>query len=204
LRIINVTGAPQNYGSLPSTTVANNLTSNHFGCPLIGPDGRMYIPILATNSVHIIPNPDNNPVNLQIYKLEHLLDFGNDGIVEANGLCFPIYASFYLQLNLELTSPPLCKNNQADFQLSVIAGEDGNLLSYYILDWGDGSPTITNSSPLLDSSYNYTHTYAEKGDYTVTFNAYDTSGNVLLPNTKNIHVAGCGLPVNPHLRGKME
>jgi hypothetical protein len=187
----------------PTRANVDNIAQNHFGAILMGPDGRMYIANAFTNSMFIIPNPDNDPTNLKIYKLEHLVDVNNGALIETNSWGLPVYATF--NFNLQLTStPPLCKEKQADFQLSVTDGIGADNFAYYTIDWGDGSPPVTNSSPQLDTTYNYTHTYAEQGDYTITFNAYDVNNNVILPNTKVIHVGGCWLPVNPHLRGRMQ
>jgi hypothetical protein len=183
-------------------TVRNDLNSNHFGAELMGPDGRMYISNAFTNSMYVIPDPDSDPANLKIYKLNHILD---GGAGERNAWGLPVYTAIYFQLTMTQTSEAVCIKKPADFRVSITGGEGADLLSHYSINWGDGSPLDTNSNPALDTTFDHTHTYTAMGDYTVTINCYDTGNNIMpYPSyTYPVSVSNCRLPVNPNVRGRM-
>ncbi|SHF74231.1 FISUMP domain-containing protein [Dysgonomonas macrotermitis] len=186
-------------------TVINDLASNPIGVPLMGPDDRMYVSNAWTNSMFVIPNPDSNPADLKIYKLNHILDVGADGTGERNSWGLPVYAAMYFNVTLGMPAS-LCIEKSVTFDLGISGGAGGDALSRITIDWGDGSSLYTLTGPTLSTTYPISHIYEYSGSYVVTMTSYD-SNDVRMESsgsTQTVTVSNCRMPVNPHVRSRME
>lgn len=166
-----------------------------FGGLGIGPVGRMYVAGAWQHSLFVIPNPDDDPANLKIYKLDNLL---GDGAF--NGWGLPSSTTLYF--NVDVTPDEACENAPETFLLSITGGEDGAGFHSVSVDWGDGTPEVVNDNPVIGHTYPYAHTYKKAGAYTITLTCRDTFGNEIpgLSQTKEIRVNTCKLMVNPNVR----
>jgi hypothetical protein len=199
-------------GSQVPGTIIDDLTANCIGAVLTGPGGRMYVSNAFTNSMFVIPNPDY-PANLQLYKLNHILDVGrtnpNVRVSDSrNAWGLPVYAAMHFQLTVELSAGVACEKTEANFQVSVVGGEGSEVFDHCTVDWGDGTDnvTVTKDNLPLNSVYTLPHTYDKVGDYTATFTSYDSGTNVIAESsgTTPVHVSNCLLPVNPNVRGRIK
>jgi PKD repeat protein len=74
------------------------------------------------------------------------------------------------------------------FDASASSDPDGDALSYFILDFGDGSPLSFSTLPGIPA-----HTYAVPGNYVASLTVRDARGGVSKAATQNINVTGPAL-----------
>ncbi|MDR2204587.1 MAG: hypothetical protein LBE36_00260 [Flavobacteriaceae bacterium] len=200
---------PTTHGAL-NLSIASDTSHHHFGAVLKGPNDRIYVANAYTNSMFIIPDPDNpDPNNFGIYKLNNILDVGGDADVESNAWGLPVYAAFWFDVVLNQITRPACWTNELEFLFSITGGEGREDIVEYTIDWGDGSPVETYTGaeiPGVNETKSRFHTYNEVNEYTVTFTCYNAAHQVINADSDEVkvRVSTCRLMVNPNVRSWMK
>ncbi|MDR1763104.1 MAG: hypothetical protein LBR64_04015 [Dysgonamonadaceae bacterium] len=187
-----------------SSTAVQDGTNNHFGAVGRGPGNRIYIADAFGKGLFVIPDPDDDPTNLKIYKLENILTYSTVG---SGGWGLPSSTGFYFNVALRQPPPhiPVCVGKDTDFKLSISGGEGGDDFSKVVIHWGDGTPDTTVNSPLVNSIYDVSHTYRHRNTYTIEVHCFDASNNEItaLYSEQSVKVNSGKLIANPNIRGTL-
>ncbi|MDR1783970.1 MAG: hypothetical protein LBR13_06905 [Dysgonamonadaceae bacterium] len=197
------TVSPKNTVVSPSTSLAQDGTNNHFGAVGLGPGNRIYIADAFGKGLFVVPDPDDDPTDLKIYKLDTLLKYSTVG---SGGWGLPSSTGFYfnIQLNPQSEHSPICSLQDSVFILSISGGEGGDDLAKIWIKWGDSSPISIIDTPIVNHTYRLIHKY-QRGEYTITITSYNSLGGKIsaLSSTQKIRVNSCRLIANRNIRGRL-
>lgn len=169
------------------------LTTETAGAIQMAPDGRLYTSKRTTQTLGIVPNPNDNIGNIKIHILNNYLT----GTAEWGLPNFP--ASFF---DGELSERSfVCRGNS--FRYSMEVSFTGDPTGYPVRlewNWGDGSPAESQNIIAGQTTYKLPHNYMTPGKYTIRVTPYRTGGVALSPITVPANVVDCKLKVNRQIR----
>jgi len=163
----------------------------------LGFDNRLYGMRYVDKSreLYIILNPDDpNPVCAVIPDF-----FPANGIKPFLGL--PTFSStFFSTQGIEISPETPCMQKTVTFSVQITPGSGTNRVARLDWDFGDGSPTVTDTE-MNQPVYTHDHTYYKDGLYTLTITPYKADGTPLANKvqTLDVRVKPCVMPVNPNI-----
>jgi len=154
-----------NAADISNSKILISTFNDFLGALQLAPDGRIYLAMAETDKLSVIGNPENLGTDCGLET--STIDLGGR-------MCFLGLPSFNASLfNNNIKIENTCAASQSQFTVST-----GQPIDSVVWDFGDGTPTSNDMSPL--------HTYASAGNYTVTATATNT--NCTLTKTKNITI----------------
>lgn len=203
--------------STPSTVSKKTLTfqgntpqgGTGFGAVQLGPDMRIYLASgwigadtnPKTKVCYVVDNPEEYD-NLRIYQLDNFLPtstiVGGTSRAPRFNMGLPSFAANWFNVSLD-GEDSFCVNTPQTFTVTIETGAGPDEVSHTIWDFGDGSPTITDTTIGVQ---NQTYTYTKRGSYTITVKAYRQSDGTELTEQRQtliVKVNSCHLPVNHNI-----
>lgn len=169
-----------------------------------GPDGRLY-GVTFDNSgsgnkdLYIMENPDAGKVMTagRFNTFRDYLATPNAAIRGAAGLPVFLATEYIKEMAGEITgATSFCASaTLQSYSITMVSGSGDNELTHTVWDWGDGSPTVTDTNIGTQAK---SHAYTSRGSYTITVTGYKASG-VSFVRTLQVKANACRLPVNHNL-----
>ncbi|MDH6358700.1 PKD domain-containing protein [Parabacteroides sp. PF5-9] len=158
----------------------------------LGPDGRIYLSIMSSRNGYIIDNPEEFS-NLRLYELTNFLPSGS---FQAG---LPSFAANWFNVSFD-GDDSFCVGTPQTFNVTIESVSGVDEVSHTEWDFGDGSAIITDTN--VNGTQSHTHTYAEKGVYTITVRVFKKSDGSEMTNQRqrfNVKASSCVLPVNHNI-----
>ncbi|MDH6358701.1 PKD domain-containing protein [Parabacteroides sp. PF5-9] len=162
----------------------------------LAPDGRIYIAAHQQTYLYVIDNPEEYD-SLRIYRLPTAF-LGAAGVVQCR-LGFPTFAANWFNVSFD-GDDSFCVNTPQTFNVIIEKSSGVDEIGYTEWDFGDGSAIITDTN--VSGTQTHTHTYAEKGVYTITVRVFKKSDGSEMTSQRqrfNVKASSCLLPVNHNI-----
>lgn len=162
----------------------------------LSPDGRIYGVSRGNKRLAVIMNPeeDYTSADLRLFP---------DYLLNTAGFGLPNFMSSFFVADI-LGKSFACMGNSAPYGVEItMTGTTEENAVRLIWDFGDGSATVEQPVLLGITQYQQSHTFAAKGDYTITVTPYKSDNTALTALTLPVQIQDCCIMTNRMIRTKL-